>query len=507
MPPLYVPSDTSDSSSGSLASSRSSNRDASVSEGSKWAPTQKRRRRRVRETRGKLSDILDILETHPGGLYELLSKARKASEAEGIGRNLWGDLLEKLQNDDVDSLRPHLATEKLDTRNENARGVRWDNEMLRNEVQAVGRSAIFSQWTEQDPIHFFATKLPEAIAAIGKNAPQLSEILRLLIVPVGGVPREEKQGSLVSFFSILCHAQQPQNYSNIPTQMSFYLHANGVNKSVIQTLHRMGVCVNYDVSFRKFSTRGKYSGQWTALGNGTTTTGLGYAKRSLQNTSNGGNPPVVDANDTGDWGPGRPRVHHFKTAKGNSLRANASTDSTFEDATVLDQQLGVHSTTSPKMTSEAQLKVRQPNAWHSGMRTTSGQPASDDFPAPNGEPTTSAPAVRPGRGSCQRTPANASGFRSAVLSEAATERGFGILVPPHRTAPPQYRNHALPASSSGSGANGRGPSRSSTTPAIPLPPLPPALTHPILPQGASPQEQLQYAMIAHNHSRLNQWKG
>ena len=159
---------------------------------------------------------------------------------------------------------------------------------------------------------------------------------------------------------------------------------------------------------------------------------------------------------------------------------NHSTTLISDETVALNQQLGVPSTTSqpevtPPYSKRPQWRVTQPNGFHLNMR----------------------PMKEPPKTVTEQSTA----LRSALLTSAATNKGYGLLIPPKRSTPNIYHNKS---SHPIFRVNDQRPK---TVNPVPLPPLPPALTNPTLPPNASPQERLQYAMIMHNHSRLNQGKG
>ena len=148
-------------------------------------------------------------------------------------------------------------------------------------------------------------------------------------------------------------------------------------------------------------------------------------------------------------------------AQRKSVDTNNSSTLTSDETAALNQQLGVPSTTN-------QPEVTQPYSKRPRWRVT--------------QSTGSQLNMRP-------------------TTELPKSVGYGLLVPPKRSTPNIYDNkgsHAI--------FRVNDQRRKLATP-VPLPPLPPALTNPTLPPNASPQERLQYAMIMHNHSRLNQGEG
>ena len=139
------------------------------------------------------------------GLYDLLAEAKKADET-SPGQSQWKCLMDDLANNDTHQLKPHFGryagAPKVSARDSQGRheGGDWKaqaKQILRDEVQAVGQSQVFGKWIEGNPTDFFATILPRASVVIGEYAPHLSEILRVISLPVGNAPLEAKQGSLV----------------------------------------------------------------------------------------------------------------------------------------------------------------------------------------------------------------------------------------------------------------------------------------------------------------------
>lgn len=205
---------------------------------------------------------------------------------------------------------------------------------------------------------------------------------------------------------------------------------------------------------------------------------------------------------------GRPRKDHTKAIPGAHQPEPRTSHSPPEERASLDEQLGVQSQSASPMPpnlnfgfKRPQWKVTQPPKVN---RQTNGGPPPKaglvgsclDKPA---APTNS--EMRSVEGPSKASNEGSPTFRSATLSNAAMNKGYGLLVPPHRSAPANHHNKG--------GTIVFRANRQSTNLAAqaPLPPLPPALTNPALPPSASPQEKLQYAMIAHNHSRLNQGQG
>lgn len=284
--------------------------------------------------------------------------------------------------------------------------------------------------------------------------------------------------------------------------MSLYLHTNGVNKSVIQTLHKMGVCVSWDISMlavKELSAKRRFSGQFNGMS----------PVPPVQPLANG-NPayPCVVAQQTDKpiRGRGRPRKDHTKDLRGAHQPEPPTSQSPPEERARLDQQLGVQvaSPMPPNLNfgfKRPQWKVTQPpklNAQTNGGTPLKEGPVGSCLDKPAASTDSGMRPVRwPSKASNEGSPS----FRSATLSNAAMNKGYGLLVPPHRSAPANHHNK-------GGTIVFRANRQSSNVAAQPpLPPLPPALTNPALPPSASPQEKLQYAMIAHNHSRLNQGQG
>lgn len=153
------------------------------------------------------------------------------------------------------------------------------------------------------------------------------------------------------------------------------------------------------------------------------------------------------------------------------------------DETALNQQLGVRSITTRPPAAEPYSKrpkwrVTQSTDSHVFTRPTTGP--LDEHPKATTEESTA--------------------VKAALRTSAATSKGYGLLIPPKRSAPSIYRNKACNA------VFGVDDQRPRTTP-VPLPPLPPAMMDPLLPPEASQQQKLQYAMMMHNHSILNRGKG
>lgn len=153
----------------------------------------------------KLRDVLATLSDLNLSLYDLLAEAKKVSEASTEGESQWQSLLGNLATDDRDRLQSYFRGQrqvvpiplKADCNGDSSWEVKA-KQILRDEVQAVGRSQIFGRWTKQAPTNFFAAHLPQAIGVIGERAPHLLEILRVITLPVRNAPLEAKQGSLVS---------------------------------------------------------------------------------------------------------------------------------------------------------------------------------------------------------------------------------------------------------------------------------------------------------------------
>ena len=286
----------------------------------------------------------------------------------------------------------------------------------------------------------------------------------------------------VTFFSILCHVQKPQACSNIPTQMSQYLLANGVHKDVIQTLHGMGVCSQYETFIRAVKdlpVAGSVSGSLSVLDDssptlskdGTNASPIRYSKGEACNGDQCPNAASISKN--------KPQTT-LNDARERCVDTDHSSILISDETAALNQQLGVSSTTiQPSLTQpyskRPQWRVTQPNGFNLNMRPTT------DIPKSVTEESTA--------------------LRSALLTSSATNKGYGLLIPPKRSTPNMYHDK-------GSHPIFRvNDQRPTIATPVPLPPLPPALTNPTLPPNASPQERLQYAMIMHNHSRLSQGKG
>lgn len=212
MPPLYELSDNSDPSPEAVPqiqrTKRAYEEDTSDDE---IIPPSCARRRKAQKTHSpdvKLRNVLATLSDLDLSLYDLLAEAKKVSEASTESESQWQILVEDLAGDDRFQLQSHLKGKAKDiskTPGVECQALTGDaggevnlKQILRDEVQAVGRSQIFGTWKEEDPTNFFANKLPQAIAIIGQNAPHLTEILRVISLPVGNAPLEAKQGSLVS---------------------------------------------------------------------------------------------------------------------------------------------------------------------------------------------------------------------------------------------------------------------------------------------------------------------
>ena len=265
--------------------------------------------------------------------------------------------------------------------------------------------------------------------------------------------------------------------------MTLYLHTNGVNRFVIQTLHRMGVCANYDISMEAMKN---LSAKATVSSNSNL---LGYAPPSIpSNHTKGIAGKQADKNTSnkdqctsrvipGQIGPRKPSVE----ATASSVNRHP-TSPPHPDERALNQQLGVQCTTT-------QPPAPEPYSKRPKWRVTQS-PGFHVFTQPTGPPD-----ERP-----KATAEESTAFRSALLTSAATTKGYGLLIPPKRSTPSIYHNKA-------SNAVFRVNDQRPRIMPVPLPPLPPAMTNPLLPPDASPQQKLQYAMIMHNHSILNQGKG
>lgn len=521
MPPLYTPSDDSDTSTSPASKPRSAKRsreDDASSTDSFQEPTRKRNGHDRRASEAKLKDILKSLSDNQLSLYELLAEAKNTEDSSQC-KGQWECLVDELGNNDRHNLKSYFdcradGSRPLDEKPENCPGqCDWEahaKQIFRDEVQAVGRSHIFGEWVKDNPVDFITTNMPQAISVIGKYAPYMSEILREISLPAESAPLDSKKGSLVStpyvtslknrrvlifqasfadhgslqitIFSILCHAQKPQTCTNIPTQMSQYLLANGVRKDVIQTLHTMGVCSPYETFIRPVKdlpVEGSISCSSVVMGDSGPTLSKGGTNGNLVSHSNRESFDGDQFTNPASISKNKPRTT-LNDARENSMGMNYSGTLNADETAALNHQLGVPSTTrQPEVTQpyskRPQWRVTQPNGFHLHMQPTTEPPKS--------------------------VTEESTALRSALLTSAATNKGYGLLIPPKRSTPNIYH---YKASHPIFRVNDQ---RRKIAPPVPLPPLPPALTNPTLPPNASPQERLQYAMIMHNHSRLNQGKG
>ena len=215
MPPLYTLSDDSDTSTSAASRPRPAKRfreDNSSSTDSSQKSTRKRNGHVRSGSEVKLKEILKNLSDNQLSLYDLLAEA-KNTEDHGQRKGQWECLLDELANNDRHNIESYFRrranwSQSLDEKSQDCTGqCSWAahaKQILRDEVQAVGRSHIFGEWVEDNPMDFFTTKLPQAIGVIDENAPCLSEILRTISLPVEGVPLDSKHGSLVSTPYITC---------------------------------------------------------------------------------------------------------------------------------------------------------------------------------------------------------------------------------------------------------------------------------------------------------------
>ena len=264
--------------------------------------------------------------------------------------------------------------------------------------------------------------------------------------------------------------------------MSRYLLANGVRKDVIQALHGMGVCSPYETLVRAMKdlpVEDAVSSSPVLLGDSAPILPNGSMNGNLISHSN-------EEAFKGDHFTNSASISKSKSqstlndAQEKSMDVHHSSTLISDETAALNQQLGVPSATS-------QPEVTQPYSKRPRWRVT--QSTSSQL---NMWPTTEPP---------KSATEDSTALRSALLTSTATNKGYGLLVPPKRSTPNIYHSkgsHAI--------FQVNDQRRKTATP-VPLPPLPPALTNPTLPPNASPQERLQYAMIMHNHSRLNQGKG
>lgn len=210
MPPLYEISDSSDAPPRTYLPSNTGKRSRDDTSEDESLPNggRKRKSQHGRSPEAKLRNVLATLSDLDLSLYDLLSEAKKVSEASTECESQWASFLEDLAEDDRCQLQPHfrrVTTHELDPHEGTLQACNGDSgweakakQILRDEVQAVGKSKIFGKWVDEDPANFFATQLPQAMATIGQNAPHLTEILRVISLPLGNAPLEAKQGSLVS---------------------------------------------------------------------------------------------------------------------------------------------------------------------------------------------------------------------------------------------------------------------------------------------------------------------
>lgn len=210
MPPSYELSDSSDALPRTDAPSNTGKRSRDDSSEDELLPNtgRKRKSQHRRSPDAKLRSVLATLSDLDLSLYDLLSEAKKVSEASTDGESQWASFLEDIAEDDRCQLQPHfrrVTTHGVGAQEERLQECNGDSaweakakQILRDEVQAVGKSQIFGKWVDEDPTNFFATGLPYAIAAIGQHAPHLTEILRVISLPLRDAPLEAKQGSLVS---------------------------------------------------------------------------------------------------------------------------------------------------------------------------------------------------------------------------------------------------------------------------------------------------------------------
>ena len=211
MPPLYTPSDDSDTSTSAASrfhpAKRSREDDASSTDSSRKS-NRKRNGHDRRASKAKLKDILKNLNDNQLSLYDLLAEAKNTKDSSQC-KGQWECLLDELANHDRHSLEPYfsrradgaqLGNKKPQDCTEKCSWEGYARTILRDEVQAVGRSHIFGEWFEDNPMDFFTTKLPQAIGVIGEFAPCFSEILRTISLPMESGPLDSQDGSFVRDF-------------------------------------------------------------------------------------------------------------------------------------------------------------------------------------------------------------------------------------------------------------------------------------------------------------------
>ena len=261
---------------------------------------------------------------------------------------------------------------------------------------------------------------------------------------------------------------------------------NGVDKSVVQTLNKLGLCVNYDVSMqtvKELSDTSKLPGQFNGIS----------PTPPLARTIVNGGPESLSAGQISSGaqviGETSSVRKYYDKGPGQD---NAPTNASPQDIGVFaDQQIGVQGTITKlpdlnfgleipyygKVTPPARVSIERND--ESLSRTGPVGTGSDKISMieKHGAPV----------------------FKSAVVIDSASKTGYEV------SATSRGKN---PSSSlSREGITNMYPQTSASTATTPLPPLPPALTNPALPHNASPQEILQYAMIMHNHSKLNKGSG
>ena len=127
--------------------------------------------------------------------------------------------------------------------------LEWGQDILRQEALSVACLPFFQEWHKSQPNTVEDSNMDDRLSKIQTAAPHLYNLLDHLIQPEAALRRhrivKQRQSSLIGIFATICYGQQRLLANNLPTQLGLYLHANGVKPSVIRTLARLGICVNY----------------------------------------------------------------------------------------------------------------------------------------------------------------------------------------------------------------------------------------------------------------------